>query len=345
MAGSLRRVKLKIQSKKIPGVKFSDYILEWLEHVESKVDPVTYKGYKYAAEEHVLPYFRESGILLKDISRHDIQKYFDLKAKNGRLDGKGGLSPATLRQHKNVIKQTLDMAVKNDILTVNPCSLLELPKKVKYESNFYNSEQLKELFLVFSGDPLEKLIKVTTLYGLRRSEVLGLKWDSVDFDARRVTIRHTAIRHSYDEVIEKDRTKSESSHRSFHMSDEAYDIFQAIRDEETKNRKKFEKKYTENDYVFKKPNGVPYTSDYVSSHFHYVLAKNGLEHIRFHELRHSCASMLLSNGFTLKDVQEYLGHSDIQMTANIYGHLDMSRRTILTAAIEQNIFENAGNRT
>lgn len=86
------------------------------------------------------------------------------------------------------------------------------------------------------------------------------------------------------------------------------------------------------------PNGTPFSPDYVSSHFSLLLKNNHLPHIRFHELRHSCASLLLNNGFTLKDVQEYMGHADIQMTANIYGHLDMQRKELLTQKMASSLF-------
>lgn len=87
-----------------------------------------------------------------------------------------------------------------------------------------------------------------------------------------------------------------------------------------------------------KRNGAPFSPDYVSSHFSLLLKNNHLPHIRFHELRHSCASLLLNNGFTLKDVQEYMGHADIQMTANIYGHLDMQRKQLLTEKMASSLF-------
>ena len=77
---------------------------------------------------------------------------------------------------------------------------------------------------------------------------------------------------------------------------------------------------------------------FFSSHFSLLLKNNHLPHIRFHELRHSCASLLLNNGFTLKDVQEYMGHADIQMTANIYGHLDMQRKELLTQKMASSLF-------
>ena len=173
-------------------------------------------------------------------------------------------------------------------------------------------------------DPLFPLVKITAIYGLRRSELLGLQWDSIDFESGTLTIRHTVRKVT--KPVEKDKTKNASSYRSFPLLPEARAIFlQALSDQRT-NRRLFGKAYQENPYVFKWPDGRPFPPDYITHHFARLLQKNGLPRIRFHELRHSCASILLSNGFTLKDVQEWLGHSDIKMTANVYGHLDMARK-------------------
>ena len=154
--------------------------------------------------------------------------------------------------------------------------------------------------------------------------LLGLQWDSIDFESGTLTIRHTVSKVT--KPVEKDKTKNASSYRSFPLLPEARAIFlQALSDQRT-NRRLFGKAYQENPYVFKWPDGRPFPPDYITHHFARLLQKNGLPRIRFHELRHSCASILLSNGFTLKDVQEWLGHSDIKMTANVYGHLDMARK-------------------
>ena len=180
------------------------------------------------------------------------------------------------------------------------------------------------------------MVKITALYGLRRSEVLGLKWDSVDFTAGRLTIKHTVSKVT--KAVCKDKTKNSSSHRSFPLTPEAREIFFQAKREEKENRRLCGKSYQENEFIFKWPEGTPFSPDYVSSHFALLLKNNGLPHIRFHELRHSCASLLLNSGFTLKDVQEYMGHSDIQMTANIYGHLDVRRKQLLTEKMEASIF-------
>ena len=174
------------------------------------------------------------------------------------------------------------------------------------------------------------------MYGLRRSELLGLKWDSIDFDGNRLTIRHTVSQVT--KPVEKDKTKNSSSFRSFPLVDEAKKIFLAAKEREGQNRRLFKKDYRENDYVFKWDDGHLYAPEYVSQKFAKLLKKYGLPHIRFHELRHSCASLLLNEGFTLKDVQEWMGHADIKMTADIYGHLDAARKKGMADKLSGSLF-------
>jgi len=282
---------------------FSDYVQKWLENVQRK-------------EEITLPL---------------LQEYIDEKATRGRVDGKGGLSPRSLRLHKNILFQSLTEAVKDGLLPNNPCQYVVLPKNVRYESHFYTVDQLNQFFDAIRDEPLYPLLKITAIYGLRRSEVLGLKWDSIDFDAGTLTIRHTVSKVT--KAVEKDKTKNATSYRSFPLTDEAQSLFQAAKAEEQKNRRLFGKEYHESDYVFKWPDGRSYSPDYITSKFPALLKKHGMPHIRLHELRHSCASLLINAGFTLKDVQEWMGHADIKMTANIYGHLDVSRKQSMAAKL------------
>lgn len=314
-------------------IRFSDYVRIWLEQIARTVDPVTMQGYQVTAEGHILPYFDERKTALADIDCKILQQYIDTKHISGRLDGKGGLSPKSIRAHKNIISQALDMAVKNKLIPSNPCQFVILPPLVRYESTFYNETQIKNLFVVLKDDPMLPLVKITALYGLRRSELLGLQWDSIDFEAKTMTIRHTVAKVT--EVIAKDKTKNASSRRTFPLTAEALDIFKVAKCHEEQNRIAFGKEYQENSYVFKWADGRPYSPDYVSHRFNDLLKKHNLQHIRFHELRHSCASMLIAMGWSLKDVQEWLGHSDIQMTANIYSHLEIARKNKIAASLEE----------
>ena len=312
-------------------VRFSDYVRIWLEQIARTVDPVTMQGYQVTADSHILPYFDEKKTALADVDCKTLQQYIDMKHKSGRLDGKGGLSPKSIRAHKNIISQALDMAVKNKLISSNPCQFVILPPLVRYESTFYNDKQLKALFAALKDDPIFPMVKITALYGLRRSELLGLQWDSIDFEGKTMTIRHTVAKVT--EVVAKDKTKNASSRRTFPLTAEALEIFKQAQCQEQQNRLAFGKEYQENSYVFKWADGHTYSPDYLSHRFNDLLKKHNLPHIRFHELRHSCASLLISMGQSLKDVQEWLGHSDIQMTANIYAHLDIARKTSIAASL------------
>ena len=303
---------------------YSDYVQKWLEYIHRKVDEVTYQGYELLAQRQIIPWFQEKSTKLDEVSLPLLQEYIDEKATKGRADGKGGLSPRSLRLHKNILYQSLTEAVKDGLIASNPCQHVILPKNVRYESHFYTVEQLNQFFEAIRDEPLYPLLKITAIYGLRRSEVLGLKWDSIDFGAGTMTIRHTVSKVT--KAVEKDKTKNATSYRSFPLTEEAQRIFQAAKAEEEKNRRLFGRKYQESDYVFKWADGRSYSPDYITSKFPALLKKHGMPHIRLHELRHSCASLLINAGFTLKDVQEWMGHADIKMTANIYGHLDVSRK-------------------
>ena len=312
-------------------VRFSDYIRIWLEHIARKVDDVTMQGYQVLADGHILPYFDQTGVALCDVDYKTIQRYIDAKYQSGRIDGKGGLSPRSLKLHKNIINQTLNLAVQNKLLLTNPCQFVVMPKAVRYESSFYSAAQLNAMLTALRDDPIFPLVKITVLYGLRRSELLGLQWDSIDFDAKTMTIRHTVSKVT--EVVAKDKTKNASSHRTFPLVADALEIFKQAKCQEQQNRIAFGREYQENSYVFKWADGHTYSPDYISHRFNDLLKKHNLPHIRFHELRHSCASMLIAMGWTLKDVQEWLGHSDIKMTANIYSHLDVARKNNIAASL------------
>ena len=167
------------------------------------------------------------------------------------------------------------------------------------------------------------------VYGLRRSELLGLKWDSIDFENEMLTIRHTVVK--VYTTVAKDKTKTKSSYRSFPLLPEMRDLFLTLRDEQERNRRLLGRGYVKTDYVFCWPDGRPFTSDYVSHRFGKLLKKYGLPPIRLHDLRHSCASFLINRGFDLKAVQEWMGHADIGTTANIYGHLEIQRKQAMAA--------------
>ncbi|MBQ2140831.1 MAG: site-specific integrase [Oscillospiraceae bacterium] len=314
---------------------FTEAIRLWYEDkisdFEHPIDEVTKQGYDTLMKNHVYPYFREKGFRLCEITKDNLQEYISEKAKNGKLNGKGGLAPRSLKLIKNIVNQTLQFCVAEGMIPSNPCQFVKLPACQRYEAKFYTKSQIDELLEKIKSEPLYPLIRLTALYGLRRSEALGLCWDCVNFEAETITIRRTVSKVTT--VVAKDKTKNNSSRRSFPMTPDIKQLLLELQTQQEKDKKFFGKEYHDCDYVFRWPDGRPFSPDYVSDKFPRLLKANNMPKIRFHELRHSAASNLLSMGFSLKDVQEWLGHSDIKTTANIYGHLDAKRKKSMAEAL------------
>ena len=314
---------------------FTEAIRLWYEDklsdFEHPIDEVTKQGYDTLMKNHVYPYFRKKGFRLCEITKDNLQEYISEKAKNGKLNGKGGLAPRSLKLIKNIVNQTLQFCVAEGMIPSNPCQFVKLPACQRYEAKFYTKSQIDELLEKIKSESLYPLIRLTALYGLRRSEALGLCWDCVNFEAETITIRRTVSKVTT--VVAKDKTKNNSSRRSFPMTPDIKQLLLELQTQQKKDKKFFGKEYHDCDYVFRWPDGRPFSPDYVSDKFPRLLKANNMPKIRFHELRHSAASNLLSMGFSLKDVQEWLGHSDIKTTANIYGHLDAKRKKSMAEAL------------
>lgn len=310
-------------------VTFAEYTEKWLKgkevdtHNIDGIDIVTYEGYESLVNGHIIPYFSEKKVKLQDVTREMLQEYLNQKAVNGRKDGKGGLSSRSLKLHRCVLQQVLEKACQDGLVPLNQGKGLKIPKSTneikKFKANYYNLEEIKELFEACEGEMLEPLIKLTVIYGLRRSEVLGLRWSSVDLKNKTLTIEHTRAR--VKRTIAKDKTKNKSSKHTFGIETKTDEILRKLKAEQEENRKLFGSEYYESDYVFTWPNGKPFSLDYVSKGFSDLLKRHGLRHIRFHDLRHSCASLLLARGCSLKEIQEWMRHADINVTANTYSHI------------------------
>ena len=242
---------------------------------------------------------------------------------------------ASVAHHK-----ALKYAVKMDLIPFNPADKVERPKKQRYIADYYRQEELERLLEASKDHPYSLLIQMTAFYGLRRSEALGLKWDAIDFERDTITIKHIVTNAKIDgkcEIVCADRAKTKSSLRSLPLVSNIREKLLALREQQKENRRVcgncYSKKY--DGYVFVDAMGNIFNPRSVTANFSKLLEQNGLRHIRFHDLRHSCASLLLANDVPMKQIQEWLGHSDISTTANIYSHLDYKSK--LTSA---NVMDN-----
>lgn len=235
----------------------------------------------------------------------------------------------------------LKYAVKMDLIPFNPADKVERPKKQRYIADYYRQEELERLLEASKDHPYSLLIQMTAFYGLRRSEALGLKWDAIDFERDTITIKHIVTNAKIDgkcEIVCADRAKTKSSLCSLPLVSNIREKLLALREQQKENRRVcgncYSKKY--DGYVFVDAMGNIFNPRSVTANFSKLLEQNGLRHIRFHDLRHSCASLLLANDVPMKQIQEWLGHSDIGTTANIYSHLDYKSK-ITSANVMDNI--------
>lgn len=313
---------------------FTTFMLNWLEMMKPNLDEPTYASYSFCIKNKIVVYFDKffPGLSLCDLTPKHIQDYYTYEMKEQ------GLSANTvIHRHANIHK-ALKYAVKIGLIDSNPSDRIERPKKEKFVGSIYNQEELEQLFEVVKGDPIELAVILGAFYGLRRSEVVGLKWSAIDFKRKTITIRHTVTQVTLDgksQIVQKDRTKTKSSYRSLPLVPPFEELLHRLQAQQEANRKMCGRSYCDRfrEYVYVNEIGELIKPGYITQHFPLVLKKNGLRKIRFHDLRHSCASLLYANGVSLKEIQEWLGHSDISTTSNIYTHLDFSSKVASANAI------------
>ena len=301
-------------------VLFCDYINEWLDDKKQSIEMDTYEGYRLSIDKHIYPFFKDLKVSVQELTYRHIQAYY--KSKQAPKDkGTKPLSANTIKHHHTVINQTLKRAVKHFLITNNPASLVTLPKIEKYTGGYLTVEQGKVLLDVAKDKPIETIIILAMVYGLRRSEIAGLKWSAVDFENETISIQHTVT-----DAGAKNRTKNKSSTRVLPLNQEVKTYLLKLRDKQECEKGLLGSSYHDTDYVCRRSNGVPLKINWMSKAVKELLSKCGLPPIRLHDLRHSCASYMLKMGCSLKDVSDWLGHSNISTTMDIYAHLDMETR-------------------
>lgn len=291
---------------------FGDYMLAWLEDYKPNIRQSTYESYINTIKNSIAPYFNNLKITVEELEPQHIRSYYQYLLSNN-------LSPNSVKHHHANISKALSDLVYDEIIPSNPASKVRLPKAERYTASFYTDEELKRLLSVISGERIEPAIVLAVYYGLRRSEICGLKWSSVNFQSKTIEIRSTVVK--VNSLIKEDKTKSESSHRTLPLLRPIEKCLKELKSKQIGEKELFGREYLDSDYVMRWEDGRPIGPDYVSKKFRKILKKYNMRIIRFHDLRHSCASLLIANGVDMKVVQAILGHSDFSTTANIYAHL------------------------
>lgn len=307
---------------------FSEWVQMWLDSARTYVEATTWEGYSLNAK-HIIEYFSKGNLTLAKLKPQHFKKYYEYMLTYGKINPKtqerSGLAIRTVRSHKFIINAALNEAVEEEIIPRNPALTIKvahvrkrsLAKKIVFFTLEESQQFLK--FVYDLDDVLSDLIYVTLQYGLRRSEVLGITEDSLDFKKHLLKIERTVVTITSEHV--RDKTKTPDSNRVYYLTTEMEEFFKGLIIKKKENKLFYGNTYTENKELFVWDDGRTIRPDYVYHHFKRLAAQFGRPDMTFHALRHSTASMLFELGWHPKEIQEWLGHADFYTTMNIYTHI------------------------
>jgi len=297
----------------------AQFLDHWLENTQkASVRPRTYERYEEVIRLHINPAIGR--YQLQKLTAQHIETFYTEKLKKG-------LSPRTVNTFHNILHKALDKAKKLRLVAENVTELVDRPRVEETEINPLSLEQIKVLLAVAQGHPMEALLTLALATGMRRGELLGLKWKDIDFEKGTLQVRRimsrvpsklkTEERRGYVEAA----TKTKRSRRSIVIVPFALEALRRHQEHQQVAKEKATR-WVENDLVFRTSVGTPLHPDNnIFVPFKELLKEAKLPNIRFHDLRHSAATLLLSEGVHPKIVQEILGHSNINITLNVYSHV------------------------
>ena len=325
----LEKVSLAdLTKEQVSNMLFADYMVKYLPIVRMRqIEESTYSGYVGNVRNPIGPYFREKKITLSKLTAEDIQDFYSIQLQ--RVKG------STVIHYHTIIRLALCYARKKGYIKENPIEEVEKPEIEHYVAKVLSASELNKAIEITKGTKLEFPVIFAGVYGLRRSEIVGLRWSSIDFENNIVFINHKVVTPKVDGVVQilaKDKGKSDSSNRALPLDKDTKARLLAHKEKQEMYQKKFKSAYSKKwlDYVMVDELGELILPNYIIGAFNRMVENNGLKDVRFHDLRHTCASLLLNhgklNGISMKDIQVWLGHSDFATTANIYSHVDASSK-------------------
>ena len=302
---------------------FADYLLEWLEIAKGRLAVATYSSYAVMINKPIGPYFRQRNLTLRELEARHLQMFYSEMLRK--------VKPNTVIHYHAIIHSALKYAVKTDMLAQNVADKVDRAKKNSFQPVFLSAEEMQKMFEALRGTKLELPVLVAAFYGFRRGEVLGLKWDAIDFERGTISVIRTVTTITVDgkqTEIEQQSAKTKSSLRTLPLIGSFRESFLQVKEAQELNKQVCGNcyNYEYDGFVFVDELGERMRANYLTSTFPKFLEDHGLRRMRFHDLRHSSASLLLANHVPLKQIQEWLGQSDFSTTANIYVHLDAASK-------------------
>lgn len=309
-----------------------DYLVSYLKRVEPELQKNTIVSYRSMTNGKIRRYFqRRPQLTVGNLKPQDIQDFYQ------SLFADGVVANTVIHYHA-LLRRAFQQAFKEERIDANPFDRVGRPKKNKFHGENYTQEELLTLLHLARGDVIYPAILLAGAMGLRRSEALGVRWSRIDWEKRTVLLDTKIVEYRENgkkKVEPVEEMKNKSSRRTLPLPDPVVEMLQVQKDHREVYRKMFQDSYNTQylDYVCVNQLGELLRPSYVTDHFRELLEKYGLRHIRFHDLRHTFASLLINQDVPLINVSNFLGHSDLSTTANIYAHLDKASKQASAAVI------------
>lgn len=295
-----------------------EYMDNWFENnAKAKLTLKTLSGYEYIIDKHIKPSLGH--ILLQKLQPIHIQQCYRQKLENGRLDKGGGLSAKTVIHIHRVLRKALFDAEKMQLISKNAADMVDLPKIKKYKANVYDENQVKELLQAAKLTEMYIPILLAVGLGLRLGEVFGLKWQDIDFPNKSIVVKRALSLIKKELVFHEPKT--EKSNRIIIASDMIINELTIIKEKQENNMVILGESYNNLDLVNCYNDGSPINPSNFTHKFADFLLRNKMPHIRFHDLRHTNATLMLKKNIAPKVAAERLGHSTISITLDLYSHV------------------------
>jgi integrase len=295
---------------------FAEFAERWLVHMAAQVSPKSHARYGELMRKNIVPLLGK--IVLTKLKPATISDAYGKALVNGRRDGTGGLSPRTVTHMHRVLKQSLGQAVKWELLNRNPADAVDPPKVERSLMQTYDLDQTVTLIDAMRGTRLLVPTMLAVLCGLRRGEVVALKWKNVDLERGRLSVVESA-----EQVGTRVRYKppKNGKGRTLAMSARLVEELRAHRAQQAEELLKVGVRLTNESFVVAQIDGSPIQPDTLTQDWVRKIEKTGLPAYRFHDLRHAHATHMLANGIHPKVASERLGHSKIGITLDLYSHV------------------------
>lgn len=312
----------------------AEYLEGWLWSKQA-LRPSTHAAYETHVRRYLVPHLGD--LDLGDLRPPNVQHMYQRITESAGAERE--LSASTLRRIHATLMSALNTAVRQGMIERNPAATVELPRPVKARTSAWTAEEFKAFLDAIKGDPLELLFLVLGLVGLRRGEVVALRWQEVDFVVGSLRIERSAVRVANRTVVGP--PKSARSNRTVAIDRETSRRLQTHRERQQWEVQRRTGKGQASELVFTAPDGEQLDPTHVSRHFDRLVARHGMTRIRLHDLRHTSASIGLAAGESLVEVSRRLGHSSITVTADIYSHINPVVATESAERLANTVFNAA----